>query len=106
MKGVAFALGGAGLALFLAGVVWALVAPADSSGCPTTLHGRDCEQYNFERLAVKVGFLVVGGLVLEMVAVVFMFLHFRQQRQRRSQAYLPPPSRGNGPAVSVTRRDR
>ena len=105
LKGVAFALGGLGLALFLGGLVWAFTA---QSPCPD--HRETCPSWDTGKLVTKIMFLWIGGLVLECVAVVFLFLHFRDLRNRprpvsrivtATPTQRPPPA---GPNVSVARR--
>ncbi len=104
MKGVAFALGGVGLVLFLSGVVWAFVAepPCKTDACPG---------WDSNKILTNIMFLWIGGIVLEFVAVLFLFLHFRDLR-RPPTAQKPGPIRATpsktmpaGPNVSITRRD-
>lgn len=106
LKGVAFALGGVGLCLFIGGVVWALTA---QSPCPD--HRETCPTWETGKLLTNIMFLWIGGMVLEFVAVIFLVLHFRDARRRPQPVRRivtvgasKPPSSGSGPTVSVTRR--
>ena len=99
-RGIAFALGGIGIVLFAAGVAWALVVqpPCGHATCPS---------WDTSRLFVNILFLWGIGLVLEVLAVVFLYLHFRSVKgrprivapERRVVSAAP-----SSPVVTVARR--
>lgn len=107
LKGVAFALGGIGLALFLAAMLWAFVFAVPDCGRET------CPNWDASKATANVMFLAIGAVVLESLAVVFLVLHLRSGRKPQPAPPGKPTARPNGgtqrprgPVVSVARKDR
>jgi hypothetical protein len=91
LRGAAFVLGAVGLTLFLAGAMWALLAPPDSTCTDPTLKGIACERHNYGILLTRVMYVVFAGLILEASAVVMLMLHLsRGGTPPRSQPPRPP----------------
>lgn len=89
LKGVAFALGGIGILLFIGGVGMAFLATPPCASKTGT-----CPDWDTERLTANVMFLCIGAVILECTAVVFLFLHLRDARREalRGPVLTAPPS--------------
>jgi hypothetical protein len=95
LRGLAFALGAVGLALFLGGILWALLAPAHPS-CAEFRASPDCKA-GYESLLNGVMLVIGAGLVVEAAAVVILLVHLAGRK---------PPGRtapqGKPPAKPAT----
>lgn len=77
LRGSAFVVGGLGLALFVGGILWALVVPADPA-CADAPAGKLCKAaYGslLDSVMVVIGF----GAACEAAAVVLLFLHLSKK---------------------------
>lgn len=86
LRSLAFVLGALGLALFLAGILWALMTPPD----PACNGVKACERDSYGALLTNVMYVVGGGLLLEAGAVVMLLLHLSRGRAPPRQARPPP----------------
>lgn len=103
LRTAAFVFGAIGLALFLAGIMWALLASPDPTCTDPKLKGVACEKHNYGALITKVMLVMGAGLLIESAAVVMLLMDMSKARARPATPQPPTGKqyRPTGPATGA-----
>lgn len=95
LKVTGFLLGGLGLALFVGGLLWALLAPP-AGVCNG---GITCEREHFQALLGYVQIVWFAGLLLVLGGAACLYLDWRREKSNPTPVRKPPvrPSPPNAP---------